>query len=153
MVKRSASTAKGKPKKAKEFVLDCSVTMAWFFEDETVPYADNAQQSLATARAIVPSLWHLEVANALLMGERRKRTTETKVTRFLTLLDILPITVDEQTCTRAFTTTLTVARVHNRSAYDAAYIELALRRGLPLATLDGPLKAAAAKAGVSLYTP
>lgn len=147
-----APMARRKPKKKpKEFVLDSSVTMAWFFEDEAVPYAEEVEDALATATAVVPFLWHLEIANALLVGERRKRTTEAKVARFVTLLSALPITVDEQTCAQAFGDILTLARAHNLSAYDATYIELALRHSLPLATLDARLKAAATKAGVPLY--
>jgi predicted nucleic acid-binding protein len=75
-----------KRSKTVEFVLDCSVTVSWFFEDEADAYAEAVEDSLATARAVVPALWPLEVASALLMGERRKRTTEAKVATFLTLL-------------------------------------------------------------------
>ncbi len=102
---------------------------------------------------MVPSLWPLEVANALLMGERRKRTTEAKVARFLTLLRSLPVTTDDETGIRAWQESLHLARVHKLSVYDAAYLELAVRRGLPLATLDDPLKAAASAAGVAEYRP
>jgi predicted nucleic acid-binding protein len=130
------------------FVLDCSVAVAWFFEDEASAYAQAVEDSLASSAAVVPSLWRLEVANALLMGERRERTTEAKVTQFLTLLNSLPITVDDEAPGRAWSDVLHLAREHNLTAYDAAYLELALRRGLPLATLDERLKAAAEVAGV-----
>jgi predicted nucleic acid-binding protein len=100
---------------------------------------------------VVPALWHLEVANALLVGERRKRTTAAKVSHFLTLLSALPITVDEETATRAWSDTLSLARTHGLSAYDAAYLELAVRQGLPLATLDEPLRAALRTVGGILY--
>jgi predicted nucleic acid-binding protein len=80
---------------ATTFVLDCSLTVAWFFEDETNRYAQAVEDSLPTAAAVVPTLWPLEVANALLMGERRKRATEAKVTTFLNLLAALPITLDD----------------------------------------------------------
>jgi predicted nucleic acid-binding protein len=139
--------------KARAFVLDCSITLAWFFEDEADAYAEAVQDSLATASALVPGLWPLEVANALLVGERRKRTTEAKATKFLTLLKSLPITTDEETGTRAWQETLHLARSHNLSAYDAAYLELALRRGLALATLDERLKTAAKAVGVPEYRP
>jgi predicted nucleic acid-binding protein len=140
--------AKGKPT---AFILDGSVTLAWFFEDESDAYADAVQDSLTKAVAIVPALWHLEVANALLVGERRKRTTAAKVTHFLTLLSALPITVDDETAARAWSDTLALARAHSLSAYDAAYLELALRQGLPLATLDEPLREALRAVGGILY--
>jgi predicted nucleic acid-binding protein len=142
-------------KKAKfaDFVLDGSITLAWFFEDESNAYADSVEEALVKTRALVPALWHLEVVNALLMGERRKRTTEAKVTQFLTLLQSLPIVVDEATMTQAWGVTLHLPRGQNLSAYDAAYLELALRRGLSIATLDDKVKAAAASVGVDLYQP
>ena len=138
---------------AGSFVLDCSITLAWFFEDETDAYADAVRDSLASVSAVVPSLWPLEVANALLVGERRKQTTEAKATAFLTLLKSLPITTDDETATRAWQEALHLARARNLSAYDAAYLELALRLGLPLATLDRPLTAAAKAVGVPEYRP
>jgi predicted nucleic acid-binding protein len=143
---------KGKSR-PREFVLDGSVTVAWFFEDETDAYAEAVQDSLATASAVVPSLWCLEVGNALLVGERRRRATEAKVTTFLTLLQTLPIATDDETGARAWHDSLPLARAHNLSLYDATYLELALRRGLPLASLDDKLKAAAATAGVAEYRP
>lgn len=132
-------------------MLDCSLTVAWFFEDETVRYAQAVEDSLPTVRATVPSLWPLEVANAPLAGERRKRATEAKVTTFLGLLAALPISVDDETAARAWPASLNLARVHRLSVYDAASLELAIRRGLPLATLDATLAAAANAAGVAAY--
>jgi predicted nucleic acid-binding protein len=148
-----ATMAKKKKAKKVEFVLDCSVTVAWFFEDEADAYAEAVEDSLATAQAVVPVLWPLEVANALVVGERRKRTTAARVTAFLTLLKSLPVTVDDETVARAWQECLHLARSHNLSAYDAAYLELALRRGLPLASLDDRLKAAAQAVGVPEYKP
>jgi predicted nucleic acid-binding protein len=142
--------AKAKPG---AFVLDASTTLAWFFEDEVDAYADSVEDALASAVAVVPALWPLEVANALLMGERRKRTIEAKVTQFVALLASLPITMDDETAARAWQESLRLARAHHLTVYDAAYLELALRRGLPLAALDGPLKNAAAAVGVVEYTP
>jgi predicted nucleic acid-binding protein len=143
---------KGKSK-PKTFVLDGSIALAWFFEDEADAYAEAVQDSLAEASALVPSLWALEVANGALVGERRKRTTQAKVTQFLSLLKSLPITTDDETAVRAWQETLQLARTHNLSVYDAAYLELAMRRGLPLATLDEDLEAAAAAVGVEKYKP
>lgn len=138
---------------AAEFVVDCSVALAWCFPDEKAPYPQSVLDSLATARAVVPALWHLEVANCLLVGERRKRSTEADTVSWLSFLSSLPLAVDDETVGRAWSDVLHLARAHGLSAYDAAYLELALRRGLPLATLDDKLKAAAQAIGVAEYTP
>ena len=131
-------------------VVDCSVAVAWCFPDEKGEYPQSVLDSLATVGAVVPSLWPLEVANALLMGERRQRSTPEETAKSLQFLESLPITVDQATGTQAFGHTLYLARAHKLSAYDASYLELAMRRGLPLATLDEKLKAAAAVVGVPL---
>jgi predicted nucleic acid-binding protein len=133
------------------FVLDCSVTMAWCFDDEATPYTDGVRDRLAEVRAIVPSLWSLEVANAAIVGERRKRLDEARTLRFVALLNGLPIVIDDETAAKAWSETMHLARAYNLSAYDAAYLELAIRRGLPLACLDGKLKTAAEAMGVMLY--
>lgn len=142
---------KNRPPKA--FVLDGSVTMAWFFRDETNAYAEAVEDSLARAEAVVPALWPLEVANALVVGERRKRSTEAQAVTWLSCLRALPIVVDDETAARSWDDTLNLARAHQLSAYDAAYLELALRRSLSLATLDDRLKDAAAVVGVAEYKP
>ena len=134
-------------------VLDGSVALAWCFPDEKAPYPQAVLDSLATARAVVPSVWPLEVANALLVGERRKRSTQADTAHWIAFLRSLPITVDPETVARAWGDTLTLARAQSLTEYDAAYLELALRRGLPLATLDDQLKAAVAAVGVPLFTP
>jgi predicted nucleic acid-binding protein len=138
---------------AKPFVLDGSVALAWYFKDEADPYADAVAASIPGRQPVVPTVWPLEVANAVLMGERRKRSTEAQAARWLAYLGSLPITVDDATTARAWSDVLHLGRAHSLSAYDAAYLELALRRGLPLATLDDKLKVAAAAAGVAEYTP
>ncbi len=134
------------------FVLDGSVTLAWYFLDEMNDYAHAVRDALPRGQAVVPSLWPLEVANVLLVGERRKRISPADTLQFLSLLETFPITVDEETNARAWGDTLGLARAHNLSVYDAAYLELAMRRGLPLATLDDKLKAAATAVGVALYS-
>ena len=136
-----------------EFVLDCSVTMAWCFDDEATPYTDGVRDGLADKQAVVPSIWPLEAANATIMGERRGRLDGARSSRFLVLLQALPIVVDDETSSRAFSDIVHLARTYQLSAYDAAYLELAIRRGLPLACLDGKLKAAATAAGVVLISP
>ncbi len=133
------------------FVLDCSVTMAWCFDDEATPDTNAIRARLADVRAVVPSLWPLEVANVAVVGERRKRLDEARVLRFFALLGGLPIVIDEETAARAFGETTTLARAHDLSVYDAAYLELAIRRGLPLATLDARLKAAALAVGIPMF--
>ncbi len=135
------------------FVLDCSITMAWCFDDEATAYTNGVRASLVDARAVVPSHWALEVANAAVGGERRKRLDEARSQRFIALLKLLPIVVDEETSERALADTLHLARAHNLSSFDAAYLELAMRRGLPLASLDGKLNTAATTAGVVLFRP
>src|SRR4051812_7406083 len=135
----------------KEFVLDGSVTMAWYFKDEMNDYANAVRDGMDQSLAVVPSLWSLEVANTIVMGERRKRSTPAQAATWLSFLGVLPIIVDSETTARAWGDTLGLARAHNLSAYDAAYLELAMRRGLPLATLDDKLKAAAVAVGVSLF--
>jgi predicted nucleic acid-binding protein len=119
----------------KEFVLDGSVTMAWYFKDEMNNYADAVRDGMDQNQAVVPSLWPLEVANTIVMGERRKRSTPAQAATWLSFLSVLPIVVDAETTARAWGDTLGLARAHNLSAYDAAYLELAMRRGLPIATL------------------
>ena len=133
------------------FVLDGSVTLVWGFTDENDAYATAILDKMPDLQAHVPNLWPLEVANALLVGERRGRTTSAKAAHFLALLDTFPITVDDETVARAWTETLHLARSHGLSAYDASYLELAMRLGLPLATLDAKMKTAATAVGVSLF--
>ncbi|HVC98334.1 MAG TPA: type II toxin-antitoxin system VapC family toxin [Pirellulales bacterium] len=134
-------------------VLDCSIAVAWCFPDEKAPYPQAVLDSLEAVEAVVPSLWPLEVANALLVGERRKRSTQADTTAWLEFLKELPIVIDDETAARAPTDTLNLARAQNLSSYDAAYLELALRLGAPLATLDDKLKAAAAVVGVKAFAP
>ena len=148
------SKKKGVARPPKEgLVIDSSVSIAWCFPDEQDDYSQSVLDDLATRRAFVPYLWHLEVANTLLVGERRKRSSRANTVTWLGFLASLPITVDEETRLHAFGNTMSLARDHNLSAYDAAYLELAMRRGLPLATLDAKLKVAAHAVGVPLYGP
>ena len=136
---------------ATDFVLDGSLTMAWCFEDEASPKSDEIQDWLATgARAYVPTLWHLEIANVLWACERRKRIKEADSTQFLAVLAALNIVTDDQTEQHAGQTTLSLARRHRLSVYDAAYLELTMRLGLPLGSKDHPLRKAARALGISL---
>jgi predicted nucleic acid-binding protein len=129
-------------------VLDASVALSWCFADEENAYGLTVLGMLREADACVPSIWPLEVANALLVAERRRRLNQTETSRFLTLIESLDIAVDPGTSVRAFSETLSLARRYSLSSYDAAYLELALREGLPIATLDRNLLSAARKLGV-----
>jgi predicted nucleic acid-binding protein len=125
--------------------------MAWCFEDEASPETDEIQDWLtADARAHVPTLWHLEIANVLWACERRKRITEADSVRFLAVLEALNIMTDHQTEQHAGQKTLGLARQHGVSVYDAAYLELAMRLGLPLASKDETLRKAAQAVGLSI---
>jgi len=136
-----------------ELVIDCSVTMAWCFPDEASDEADRALNVLTDGEAHVPELWALEVANVVAIGERRGRLTADDSTKFLDSLNALPIVVDRETSDRAFGSILLLARAHQITAYDAAYLELSIRRSLPLATLDDRLKAVAGGLGIELFAP
>src|SRR5689334_18874516 len=118
---------KAKKPKVQEFVLDGSITLAWCFPDEKAPYPQVVLDSLARARAVVPSLWPLEVGNAWLVGERRQRCTQADTTHWVGFLNPLPISVDDETPTRAWGDILSLARAHTLSVYDAAYLELTMR--------------------------
>jgi predicted nucleic acid-binding protein len=133
------------------FVLEGSITMVWGFEDESDEYAESILDNMANLQAHVPSLWPLEVANALLVGERRNRITPADAARFLAILAASPIAVDDQTAAHAWGHTMHLARAHNLSSYDASYLELVIRLGLPLAAQDGKLKTAAQATGVPLF--
>jgi len=135
----------------KSFVIDNSVVMAWYFEDEASDYTVSVLESLSKYDCIVPSVWPLEVANTLIVGERRGRATEARAARFIALLDALPIHVDPETIKHALSDTLQLAREHTLSSYDAAYLELAMREGVPLATQDKALKKAALNCGVKIF--
>jgi predicted nucleic acid-binding protein len=130
------------------FVLDASVAMAWCFEDEASPLSERVLDLLIADRAVVPDLWTQEVANVLLVAERRGRLSEADAARFAQLLVQLPIEVDSSPSHLA--TLLALGREHRLSAYDASYLSLAQRRGLALATLDATLAAAARQSGVAL---
>ena|SRR5271167_2211569 len=132
-------------------VLDASVALAWCFQDETTAYTESILDLVTGGReAVVPSLWPYEVANVLALAERRRRATWASIRGFLDRMYSLPVRVDEGGMTTAFEQALSIARQRRLSAYDAAYLELAIREGLPLATLDGDLRKAANAIGVSL---
>ncbi len=128
--------------------------MRWLLSSQKLTdqlYAESVLQSLNDAEANVPRLWHWEATNVLLEEEKRKELTYGEVERFIAQLEGLPIQLDALTAYQAFNRTLGLARAYKLSSYDAAYLQLALREGLPLATLDKDLKKAAKQADVLLY--
>ncbi len=131
------------------FVLDCSVTMAWCFEDEEGEYATEILKKLSYETAIVPRLWHLEVMNTLLIGERRKRLNIDRSKEFFLLLQKLDIHTDTIQPDITDLNIVKIAREYQLTAYDAVYLALALRENLRVATLDNNLQTAAQT--VSLY--
>ncbi|MFT4216611.1 MAG: type II toxin-antitoxin system VapC family toxin [Micropruina sp.] len=133
------------------FVVDASVTMAWCFEDEATEATDAVLDRLGSERARVPAIWPLEVANVLLVAQRRGRVSEAQVSRFVRLLAQLPIDVDDTGTD--LVGLLALGRTHQLSSDDASYLLLAERTGLPLATLDERLSRAATSAGVPLLIP
>lgn len=135
------------------FVLDASVVVAWCFEDETTPYTEHVLALLDNDTAHVPTIWPLEVANALLVAERRNRLEPADTVRFLELLRTLPIMIDTRQGERVFSAVVDAARTYALTSYDAAYLELAMREGLPLAAQDQRLIAAATAAGVGQVAP
>ena len=131
------------------FVLDASVTACWAFADEDHPDASWAFDRMVSEEAVVPALWWFEVRNILIVNERRRRITESDTAAFLLNLSRLRIRVDRVPDENGV---LRLARAHRLSVYDAAYLELAQREGLPLATLDADLQKAAAGEGVALVS-
>ncbi|MBX9699896.1 MAG: type II toxin-antitoxin system VapC family toxin [Acetobacteraceae bacterium] len=132
-------------------MLDASVTLAWALAGEV--RAEDARalvHRVAEEAAIVPALWRLEVGNGLLMAARRGRVRAERVDAVWRLLNELPIEIDAETNARAWSGTATLARRHGLTLYDAAYLELAARRSLPLATFDTPLARAAVAEKVPL---
>ena len=135
----------------KEFVLDCSATLPWVFASEATPAADALLDILTEGgKAWVPALWHLELGNVLLGAKRKGRIDRAGIEKFLSLLGAFDIEVDGVTMHAAWSRTLALAESFGLTLYDAAYLELTLRMGLPLATLDETLRRAVRKAGGAL---
>ena len=145
------SIANGEP--MERIVLDCSIVMSWFFEDENDAYAEAIEATIPDLEFWVPGHWSLEIVNTALVGIRRGRTTDQKVSDLRALIATYPVIFDSETADAAWGETRRLARLYNLSAYDAAYLELALRLKLPLATIDRPLAKAAGLAGVILFQP
>ena len=132
-------------------MVDASVALAWCFPDEASEYADRVLVALKGQTLVVPAVWGLEIANALLTGERRKRLKQPEILRFVALLEGLSILQDGQAVSESVNNVLPLARDYGLSAYDAAYLELAIRHDVPLATLDRNLQKAAKRAGIRIF--
>jgi len=132
------------------FVVDNSIVMSWCFKDETNQYADAVLDRLSEATAFVPSIWPLEVVNVVLAAERKKRLNEADSVRFITLLSQLPIMVEHERPERIMKDLLALARANNLPSYDASYLDLSMRKGLPIATLDARLREAAKRTEVPI---
>lgn len=135
------------------FVVDNSVVMAWCFEDEESDFAEKVLDSLEEGQALVPAIWPLEIGNVLLVAERKKRLSQADRVRFLTLVNGLPISVEQESPERMLKEILALARDLRLSTYDASYLDLAMRTGLPIATQDASLLKAAKKCRIPLFDP
>jgi predicted nucleic acid-binding protein len=136
---------------ANGIVIDASVALAWCFPDEASEYADGVLVGLDGRTAMVPAIWSPEITNALLVGERRKRIRQPEVRRFLELLKGLSILEDGQPFAETVSNVLPLAREYDLSAYDAAYLDVAVRHEAPLATLDKALQKAGRAAGLKIF--
>ena len=136
------------------FVMDNSVTMRWFFGDgkpQEIAYAGKVLDAMKKTSAHVPATWGLEIANVIAKAEAKGFVTEARSGAFLEMLEGVDIEVDTATFAHALSDILQLARRYKLSSYDASYLELALRLGMPLATLDKDLQKAAKKAGVKKF--
>ncbi len=131
-------------------VLDASITLAWCFEDEQTPAVMDLLDRVAETGGAAPLLWPLEALSGLLAAERRRRIAPEKRATLAAFLRDLPITLDGDTAERAWDATARLAAQFQLTVYDAAYLELAQRRRLPLASLDQDLRNAASASGVDI---
>ncbi len=129
------------------FVIDCSVAVTWCFEDEATPASDGLLGRLGEESAAAPAIWPLELGNVLVMAERRGRIDAAQIVEFVALVRDLPVAIDEETPQRALDEVLALARSEGLTTYDASYLELAMRLGVPLATQDKELRQAAENLG------
>ena len=132
-------------------VLDTSVALTWFLPDEFPPVKAESKQYVVQSGALVPTLWFYEIANGLLMAVRRDRLLYSDGEDALALLDHLPIQQDMERVVAIWPEIFRIATSHGLTAYDATYLELAVRRRLPLATLDKKLVEAARAEGVRIF--
>jgi predicted nucleic acid-binding protein len=132
------------------FVLDSSVAMSWCFRDEAAVPTRKLLDGMGITLAVVPAWWYVELANVLALAEKNGRIDSARVAEFIALVEGFKVEVDNEAPQRAFSHLLPLCRTHKLTSYDAIYLDLAVRRQLPLATLDEPLRKAAKKLGVKL---
>ena len=133
------------------FVLDASVVLTWCFPDEQAQKAEQISERIALGdKLVVPAFWRHEVLNALLMGEKRKRVTNELIQTFIKDLELLPSEIDIPAAGTVFHSTQDLCRKHGLTAYDGAYLELAMRHRISLATADGALERAARAEGIEI---
>jgi predicted nucleic acid-binding protein len=132
-------------------VVDASVALAWCFPDEGSDYADRVLVALEGHAILVPALWSIEITNALLVAERRKRVRQLETRRFIDLLSDLKVEREARSVADAVSNVLPLGREYVLSAYDAAYLDVAIRHGVPLATLDSNLRRASTRAGIEIF--
>jgi predicted nucleic acid-binding protein len=132
------------------FVVDASVAMTWCFKDETTPTTQRLLKDLSSKVALVPAWWFVEIANVLALAERKGRLTTQEFDDFVAVINSVQVELDNEAHQRAFDHLLPLCRAHQLTSYDAIYLDLAIRRKLPLATLDEQLRKAARKVGLKL---
>jgi predicted nucleic acid-binding protein len=132
-------------------VIDASLALAWCFPDGASEYADGVLVALEGRTVMVPPVWALEITNAVLVAERRKRVKQADVRRFVELLGGLTLIEQSQTAIDTVSSVLPLARQYGLSAFDAAYLDVAVRQGAPLATLDSTLEKAGRSAGIKIF--
>ena len=131
-------------------MVDASLTLSWCFADEATPYSRAVLAALETTYAVVPAIWPFEIANVLALAERKQRISQEGIAAFLETLRRLPIQIERREALWLWQAILPLVRQHRLSGYDAAYLELAKRERMPLATLDDDLKAASRTMGVAV---
>lgn len=131
-------------------MLDASLTLAWALPDEASQYTDDMLGRVTAGKAWVPPLWPYEIGNGLLMAQRRNRLSAAQSSAFVEELLKLPIEIEQRSVRGVLETLITLSVSYALTAYDMAYLDLALRKGLPLMTQDKALREAAAKSGVSI---
>lgn len=132
------------------FVVDASMALAWHFSDEELPHTMAIEELSDRSALIVPAHWFAEISNSLIVGERRRRATLAETAQFVSRLGDLDLQIDEIAPETYWERVIPLARAHKLTVYDTLYLELAERRGLPLASLDIELNAAARRVGVAL---
>ena len=132
------------------FVLDASIALSWCFKDESTTLTEQALKQLEIEQAFVPEIWSLEISNILILAERKKRIKYADIVQFLELINKLNIEIDNETSTKAFNEILSLAYSEKITTYDASYLELAMRKGVPLASKDLQLYKTAERLGIKL---